>query len=376
MPVFKEGKVAEVHERRGDLLRARVDTEDGELEAAGFASMLGDLAPGDRVVLNTTGVDLDLGTGGIAFVLWNLDGPPPEPRLAGHIVKMRYTPWQTEVLAAEAPESEYHDALRDVTSIDGTPVVVCGLHSQVAGVAAGIKAQSPDARVGYLMTDGAALPLAWSDLIHDLKRAGLVDVTCTAGHAFGGDLEAVNVFSGMAALVVAGKADAIVAAMGPGVVGTGTALGFTALEQGQLLDAVAVLGGRPVACLRISFADERPRHWGVSHHSLTALGLTALTGHTVALPVLDGTETTPVPGPPEPDTVVLDRGGPEKIVWEQLQGAGITERHEVVDADGSAGLALLRARGVRPTSMGRTVDDVPELFLAAAAAGKVAGTLI
>ena len=50
-------------------------------------------------------------------------------------------------------------ALRDVDSIDGLPVVACGLHSQVAGVAAGIKAAEPGARVGYLMSDGGSLPL-------------------------------------------------------------------------------------------------------------------------------------------------------------------------------------------------------------------------
>ena len=45
--------------------------------------------------------------------------------------------------------------------------------------------------------------------------------------------------------------------MGPGVVGTGTLLGHTALEQGQILDAANALGGRSIVCLRISFADER-----------------------------------------------------------------------------------------------------------------------
>ena len=67
-------------------------------------------------------------------------------------------------------------------------------------------------------------------------------------------------------------ADAVVVAMGPGGVGTGSELGFGALEVGAVLDAVAWLGGTPIACLRYSTADPRPRHQVVSHHSVTALG--------------------------------------------------------------------------------------------------------
>ena len=138
------------------------------------------------------------------------------------------------------------------------PVVACGLHSQIAGVAAGIKAAEPEARVGYLMTDGGALPLAWSRLVSALRGAGLMDSTCTSGHAFGGDLEAVNIFSGLAALRHAAAADVAIVSMGPGVVGTATALGFSGIEQGQVLDAAFALRGRGYACLRISFSDPAP----------------------------------------------------------------------------------------------------------------------
>jgi hypothetical protein len=349
MAAFAEGKVVSVEVERPDLVRARVATDDGEIEAVGFPKMLGPLRAGDRVVVNVTGIALELGTGGIGFIVWNLDGELPPPPSEGHIVKLRYTPWQTEVLAAEAPESPHHELLAEIDAIDGMAVVACSLHSQIAGVAAGIKAASPDARVGYLMTDGAALPLAWSDLVADLRRASLLDVTCTSGHSFGGDFEAVNVFSGLAVLRFAGEADIAVVAMGPGVVGTDTALGFTGMEQGQVLDATTALGGRAIACLRIGFADPRERHRGVSHHCLTALRLAARERATVVVPLL------------EPERAAL--------VARQLEAAGIDRRHEVVTADGSAGIALLRARGVEPTSMGRDLDSVPELFLAAAAAG-------
>jgi hypothetical protein len=351
---FREGKIASILSERHDLVRATVASDEGEIEAAGFTSMLGPLKTGDRVIVNTTGMDLELGTGGVGFILWNLDGPGPEGVGAGHIVKLRYTPWQTEVLAAEAPESRHHDSLREADSIDGIPVVVCSLHSQVAAVAAGVKAAVPTARVGYLMTDGAALPIAWSDLVDELKKAELLDVTCTAGHAFGGDLESVNVFSGLVALRVAGRADVIVAAMGPGVVGTSSALGFTGMEQGQILDAATALGGRAIACLRVNFAETRPRHRGLSHHNVTALRIAARERCTVAVPEL-------------PD-------GRSQEITAALQAAGIPARHEIVAADGGPGIKTMRARGVTPTSMGRTLDEVPELFLAGAAAGALAAS--
>jgi hypothetical protein len=313
--------------------------------------MLGPLARGAKVVVNTTGIELGLGTGGLGFVLWT-ENPDLPNETAGHIVKMRYTPWQMNVPASEAPESVDHVRLKDVASIDGMPVVACGLHSQLAGAAAGIKAARPDARVGYLMTDGAALPLQLSDLVATLKRAQLVDSTCTAGHAFGGDFEAVNVFSGLAVLRYAGGVDVAVVAMGPGVVGTETVLGHTALEQGQALDAVTALKGVAVAALRIGFHDPRPRHEGVSHHTITALTLAARERALVAVPELPAEQA--------------------QLVARQLDDAGLALRHDLVTVDGAPGIELLHRRGIEPGSMGRPMSLAPEVFLAASAAGRVA----
>ncbi len=352
MASWRKGRVTEILEERPDLLRARVDVDGQYVAVAAFPSMVGSIEVGDMLVINTTGLDLDLGTGGFGFVLWNLDSKAlPQPG-EGHIVKMRYTPWQTEVLAAEAPESPHHDQLVRADSLDGMPVVVCSLHSQMAAAVAGIKAAKPDARVGYLMTDGAALPLAWSNLVRQLKDQALIDVTCTSGHASGGDLESVNVFSGLVALRHVAEADIVVAAMGPGIVGTGTRLGFTGMEQGQVLDAVTALGGHSIACLRISFADDRERHRGVSHHSLTALTIAARERAVVAVPGLQDQWL--------------------EQVRVQLAAAGIDRRHNVVEADGGPGIGMLRSHGIEPTSMGRKFDEIQELFLAAAAAGAIA----
>ncbi|HEX2294776.1 MAG TPA: DUF3866 family protein [Actinomycetota bacterium] len=353
MATFREGVVRRVVEELDDLVRVEVELPGGEsCEADGFPAMLGAVAPGDRVVVNTTGIELGLGTGGRGFLLWDLDGAPPDAPGPGHIVKMRYTPWQTNVLAAEEEASEHHDALLRAESIDGMPVVACGLHSQVPAVAAGVRAERPGARIGYLMTDGGALPLAWSDLVRRAKAVGLVDVTATAGHAFGGDLETINVFSGLAALRRSAHADVAIVAMGPGVVGTSTALGFTAIEQGQVLDAATALGGQAVACLRVSFADERPRHRGISHHTLTALRVACRERADVVVPAL-----------PETEDLLAQLG--------DLRG-----RHRVAVVDPAAGMELLRGTGLRLSSMGRPLEQVPETFAAAVAAGTHAARLV
>ncbi len=355
MAAFREGKVIAVDTSSEDRIVARVGLAGGEIDALGYPGMLGGLAAGDRVIVNTTGLDLELGTGGTGFILWNLDGREVETG-AGHIVKLRYTPWQTEVLAAEAPESEFHLALAEADTLEGTPVVACGLHSQIAGVAAGIKATRPDARVAYAMSDAGAIPIAWSDLVRELRSAGLLDVTVTYGHAIGGDIEAVNVFSALVAARVVGHADVIVAAMGPGGVGTGTKLGFSGIEQGQVLDAAASLHGRPVACVRISFDDARTRHQGISHHGMTTLTMATSRRASVVLPTLAGERM--------------------RILRAQLAGAGLDERHEVVESDGRPGVERLRAAGLDPATMGRSLSVAAEPFLAAAAAGRVAAELL
>ena len=353
MATFREGVVRRVVEELPGLVRVEVELDSGEAcPADGFPSMLGHVEEGHRVVVNTTGIELGLGTGGRGFVLWDLDAPAADDLGPGHIMKMRYTPWQTNVLAAEEETSEHYDALVEATSIDAMPVVACGLHSQVPAVAAGVRAELPEARIGYLMTDGAALPMAWSDLVRAARAAGLLDVTATSGHAFGGDLETVNVFSGLVALRRAAEADVAIVALGPGVVGTSTALGFTAIEQGQVLDAAAALGGRGVACLRVSFADPRPRHRRISHHTLTALQVAAREPCDVAVPALPETED------------LLGRL------------AGVGERHRLHVVDPGPGMDFLRGTGLRLSSMGRSLDEIPETFAAAVAAGTHAARLL
>jgi hypothetical protein len=354
------GTVASIASQRAGLQRLFVEPDGAAAApAVSYTSLSGECAPGDRVLLNTTAVDLALGTGGSHLVVARLSadddagtGVALDDPSGGHIMKLRYTPLQRDVLAVESPESPAHEALRNAVDVGGMPVVCCGLHSQVVVVAAAIRERKPDARIAYVMTDEAALPIALSELVAGCVDAGLLDLTVTCGQSFGGMLEAVTLHSGLLAARVAGHADVAIVAIGPGVVGTGTAMGHGGIAQGEAVNAAAAVGGRPVATLRVSFADARERHQGVSHHTLTALGRIALAPAMVAVPAL---------GPSLNARVDAD-----------LAEAGVWARHTRADA----AVTLPGLRGVPARSMGRGPDDDPAFFLAAAAAGAVAATLL
>ncbi|HXY91661.1 MAG TPA: DUF3866 family protein, partial [Acidimicrobiia bacterium] len=218
MPSFRTGKVVRLLEARPGLQRVEVDLGDGPERAYALTQLTGPVGLGDRVVVNTTAVELGLGTGGWHVVHWNLARDEWHEVGAGHIIKGRYTSIQSDVGSAE----EHLESLAEVESLGGMPVVAAALHSQVPAVAAAFKALAPGRRLAYVMTDGAGLPLAMSDLVAALSARQLLDATVTCGHAFGGDYEAVSVYSALAVARHVAGADAAVVGMGPGIVGTNT----------------------------------------------------------------------------------------------------------------------------------------------------------
>lgn len=327
-----------------------LDGTDTPAPAIGYLALTGACATGDRVLCNTTAVDLGLGTGGEHFIVARAgEGVSFEDGVPGHIMKLRYTPLQRDVTAVEEPASGYHDVMAEARSIDGMPVVCCGLHSQLAVVAAAIKDRAPALRVTYVMTDEAALPLAVSRLVPRLTDAGLIDTTITCGQAFGGQTEAVNLYSALLAVRHVLHADVAIVAIGPGMPGTATPFGHSGIAQGQALNAAASLGGTPIAVLRVSFADERPRHVPVSHQTLTALREVALAPALVPVPALGEPYDAPI--------------------TEALEQAGIWARHERREIAVGTPPDM---RGVEARSMGRTIHEDPAFFFAAAAAGVLA----
>lgn len=335
MPAFSEATVVEVIGKRSGITRVRLDTGD---RAYSVTQTTGPVAIGDRVVVNTTAVGLGLGTGGWHVVHWNLTRGPWSDPGPGHLMKLRYTSIQIDAGAVEEDQPDM------ATDLDGTPVVVAGLHSHLPVLVAAMTAARPEVRIAYVMTDGGALPLALSEMVAELSDRNLLVGTVTAGHAFGGDLECLNVPSALAAARHVLGAEVIVVAMGPGVAGTGSRLGFTGLEVAPALDAVDWLGGRAIACVRASSGDGRPRHQGISHHTLTALEAVR---SVVDVPVPPGT------GHP----AHLDRHR-----WHEIDPGHI-------DAD-------LSDAGLVVKTMGRGINEDRAFFDAAASAGRWAAQSI
>lgn len=330
----------------------------GSVRAVAYPELVGEPEPGDRVLLNVGALVMGLGTGGYALVVALPDRLPADPdadgttRGAGHLVKARYTPLQPIVLGVDEDASPHRAAMAAATSLEGMPVVTADLHSALPAILAGVHADRPAARVAYVMTDGGALP-AWFSRTLDGLRDHLAG-TITAGQAFGGDLEASTVHTALLAARHVLGADVTVVAQGPGNLGTGTAWGFSGVAVGEAVNAVATLGGRPVGALRISGADRRSRHRGLSHHSLTAYGKVALLPADLA-----------VPDPLDPS-----------IADEVEAALAALARHHIVLVSIDGLDRALRTGPVRLNTMGRGLDDDHAYFVACAVAGRHAAALL
>lgn len=325
--------------------------DDGNcVEALAYPSLVGRPQIGDVVLLNVGALDLGLGTGGYALVVAVPERLPPDLAGPGHLVKARYTPLQTVVLGADEQDAPAHALLADAGPLPapGPPVVVADLHSSLPAVLAGLLAARPATRVAYVMTDGGALPLWFSRTVAAL--ADRLVGTVTVGQAFGGDLEAVTLHSGLLAAVHVLSAEVVVAIQGPGNLGTGTSWGFSGVASGEAVNAAAAVGARPVAVLRMSEADPRPRHRGVSHHSTTAYGRVALAAADVVVPRSYASLVQPA--------------------------RAVFTRHRLVDVDDTGLVDVLKEWSPLLSSMGRGLTDDPVAFVAAAAAGRHAATLL
>lgn len=347
------GRVISIDATREGALELTVEAGGTQSRAVAYTHIVGAVEPGDEVLLNTTAVRKSLGTGGYHFVIANLSRLDPGEDELGHIMKARYTPVQHSVLSVEEDDSPHRDAIDAFESLSGMPIVIGQLHSQLGPAAAAIKRLSRNhARVAYIMTDSAALPLAFSRMVSELREKGLLDATITAGQAFGGEIETVNVHTALIAAKEVAEADVAIVCPGPGNVGTGTKYGFSSIEQGEIVNAVNILGGGAIAIARISFADPRPRHQGLSHHTITSLGQIALTRCTLALPMMDQMRLL--------------------AVQEQIAHSAISYKHNVRVVDGRPGTIELQEQGIRMSSMCRSYEEDPEFFHAAGAAGVLA----
>jgi hypothetical protein len=303
------------------------------------------VAVGDDVIVNVQARLLGLGTGGFDVLVVNLTRGldlPASPN--AHVVTLPYTPLQAAVRHAEED-----DPL--ASSLDGMPVVCCSLHSQLAPACAGI---GKGRRVAYLQLNGGALPVALSDAVRALKELGLLAVAVAVAPCVAGDVQCVSVASALL-WAAAWGAEIVVCGIGPGVVGTATAFGHGGLAVADAANAAAALEGRPIVAPRLSAADERERHRGLSHHTRSALALCS------SAPIVAWPAGVPVPGE------LADR----ELADRDLADRKLADRHVVDTSDWRDA-----CRGLPLSHMGRGPDEDPEFFMAAFAAGRLALELI
>ncbi|MGP5260141.1 DUF3866 family protein [Brachybacterium paraconglomeratum] len=361
---WERGTVSAVTSSWPGVDRLEIDLDDGAgtLSAIAYEELTGRPRAGEQVLLNTNAVRRELGTGGDAMVVARTEVLPETADVRGHMVKARYTPMQTMVDALDDPDSEHYETVREATGIDGMPVVVADLHSSLPAIVAGIRARRRSARIAYVHTDAAALPAVYSKSAARLREAGLLTAVISAGQSFGGDLEAVTVHSALLGARHVVGADVAIVIQGPGNLGTGTGWGFSGIQTAESLHAASVLGGVPIATLRVSEADERERHRGLSHHSSTAYGRALLAP--VHLPVLPRTDSR------YNSFHESVRKQVKSTILKPAKKRGVLHHLTEVDAKGLRD--ALEEMPVRMTTMGRTLAEDYASFQYAALAGRYA----
>ena len=250
-----------------DGARLEVEHEGGERARAwADAGLVGPCEPGDEVIVNVQARRLALGSGGFDIVHVNLTrGLGAAAASDAHVMKLNYTSLQHAVEPVEAG---------DWTPVD-RPVAVMPLHGLLRPLAwAFARASGGEARLGYVQTAGGALPGALSDTVRELRAEGLLAAHLTAGPAHGGaDGEAITTIGALHHGLIDLGWDAAVAGPGPGILGSGSALGHGGLQALDTAHAALALGAPTLLVARLSGADPRPRHQGVSHHTRTVLEL-------------------------------------------------------------------------------------------------------
>jgi hypothetical protein len=320
-------------------------------------ALIGSAAVGDEVIVNVEALDLALGSGGFDIVHVNLTrGLDGAGTAEANVMKLNYTSLQHAVAPVE-------DARLELPL--QRPVAVLALHGQLAAVAWAFAQSAPGARLGYVQTAGGALPGAHSRTVRSLREQRLLAGHLTAGAAFGGEGEAITTAGALHhGLRVLGW-DAAVCGPGPGIVGSSSVLGHGGMAALDSAHVSLALGCPTLVVARMSTSDDRERHRGISHHTLTVLDL-LLEPVTVALPAgmrspvgadlragLGAVFGGAVPGRP---ALALDVERPVRITRHDW-------RRATVD------LPAYAASGLSSETMGRGLTDDPLFFGAALAGG-------
>ncbi len=338
---------------------------EGEQRAAiAELGLVGPSEVGDELIVNTQARDLGLGSGGFDLVHANLTRGLAGEGLAGaHVMKLNYTSLQHAVAPIEDAELELPL---------GRAVGVLALHGQLAPVAWAYAQGRPGARLGYVQTPGGALPGGHSRVVRALRERGLLASHITAGPAYGGELEAITTAGALHHGFHALGWDAAVCGPGPGIVGSSSPLGHGGMNALDSAHTALALGASTLLVARMSSGDERPRHRGLSHHTLTVLDM-LLEPVAVALPAgirsPAGAELRASLGSvfgsaraPSKPQLELDVDRPARMARHEW-------RHAPVDLPGYL------AGGLPAQTMGRSLLQDPLFFGAALAAGSALACL-
>lgn len=327
-----------------------VEVEGRERPAWADRSLVGEIEPGDEVIVNTEALDLGLGSGGFDLVHVNLTrGLGAEGGGGAHVMKLNYTSLQHAVEPVDRP-------LEGEGPAAPPPVLVLPLHGHLAPAAWAAAQARPGLRTGFVQTAGGALPGTMSRDVAELRARDLLAGHVTAGPAYGGEGEAISLAGALAAAAGLGW-EAVVAAPGPGILGSATRYGHGGMAALDTAHAALALRSRTLLSPRLSGADPRPRHRGLSHHTAAVLEL-LLAPVQVPVPEVEAS------GWPTPEE---SPAGPEAGMLDELREA-CGERHDI--AVQPVDLAGYAASGLPTRTMGRELADDPLFFAAALAAGR------
>jgi Protein of unknown function (DUF3866) len=329
--------------RRGVVVSAEpleVEVEGERRRAWADGALLGEMCEGDEVVVNTAALDLDLGSGGFDLVHVNLTrGLEGGVEGDEHVMKLNYTALQHPVDPIERPNPRFLSPdIQDRGTTRLTPVAVLPLHGHLAPAAWAASQATPGLRVGYVQTGGGALPGSFSRDVRQLRERGLLAGHITAAPAYGGEHEALSVVGALDAAASDLGWDAILVGPGPGIIGSDTAYGHGGMSALENAHAALSLNLPTLISPRLSSADPRPRHLGLSHHTQTVLKLLLA-----------------------PVEIAIPEEEPEIAV--SLKPFDHHLEPVAVDLDAYA------AADLPTTTMGRSLQEDPLFFAAALAAG-------
>ncbi len=319
---------------------------DGERRPAwADTTLLGEMREGDEVVVNVEALDLELGSGGFDVVHVNLARGLGGGGAEGdeHVMKLNYSSLQHSVEPVERPLRDFQIDGKGAREAErrAMSVLVLPLHGHLAPAAWAAAQARAKAKIGYVQTGGGALPGAFLRDLAELRERGLVCGHISAAPAYGGEHEALSVAGALDAAAHRFGWEAAIVGPGPGIIGSDTRLGHGGMAALDSAHASLSLGLPTLLSPRLSAADPRQRHRGVSHHTLTVMRM-LLGAVEVAIP------------------------SDSPVVTAQLAAAA-GWRHRLREAP--ADLEGYAGSGLPARSMGRELDADPLFFAAPLAAG-------